>query len=222
MISLIIVILVPLVALIITGMRIITKNRKYSKELTWGLSIIWTIAAIFLMVNSIGIANEIKEFKVIKETIKLDDASANQLLIDCENDQFFSNHFNPNHGEDIVELIKTDALKIYIGVTELTIIESDITGDFELYMYRHARGKNEKEAIEHCEKIDFSFQSNGSAIYLPPFFSFPKTDKYRGQYLSFKLIVPEGKSVKFGPNINRLKLNSNNPDYWLDSSSNWE
>lgn len=217
-ISIILVILIPIVSFIITGVRIITKNRTRTKELTWTLSILWTVSASIVFINSIGIINNMKERKTIKETIMLDDPSVDVLYVDAAEDLLFSNYFSPNDGNDIAELIRTDENSIYTGVTGLTITSSMDTGNFELILFKHSRGKNDKEAIEHSERIDFQLKSEGNTLLLPPYIRYPKTDKIRGQYVSFTIVVPKGKSIKFGPRINRLKLNKNDYDPWLEYS----
>ena len=198
--------LIPLISLIITGIRLITKNKTRTKEISWFLSITWTLAAVTLFIYSMGIVNDMKDDNTIKETIILEEPGCQELIIDVIDDNVFSNHFNPNRGLTTPELIKSDEESIYIGLTKLSIISIADTGNFELILYKYSRGKNEQEAIERSEQIVYELETEGNHIFLPAYYSFPVQDKIRGQFLHFTLMVPMGKKVKFGPQSDRLKL----------------
>ena len=205
--SIILVILIPVVSIIITGIRLITKNGTRTREISWFLSIAWTIAAVTIFTYSIGIVNDMKDDGTIKETITLAEPATQELIIDVLDDNEFSNHFNPNKGLTLPELIKSDEESIYIGLTKLSIISIADTCNFELIVYKHARGKNEQEAIDRSERIVYELETVGNHVFLPAYCAYPVEDKIRGQFLHFTLMVPMGKKVKFGPQIDRLKLN---------------
>ncbi len=206
--SIILVIFIPVLSISITGVRLITKNRSRAKEISWFLSITWTIAAVTTFTYSLGIVNDMKDEGTVKEIITLNEPSVQELFIDVLGDNEFSNHFNPNKGLTLTELIKSDEKSIYIGLTELSIISIADTGNFELIVYKNARGKNEQEAIERSERIVYELETDGNHVFLPAYCYFPVEDKIRGQFLHFTLMVPMGKKVKFGPQIDRLKLDN--------------
>lgn len=206
----ILVTLIPVLSLIITGFRLITKNRTRTKEIAWIFSITWTLAAATLFIYSLGIVNDMKDGKYIKEIIVLAEPSSQEIIVDVLDDNEFSNHFDPNRGIIAPELIKSNEESIYLGINELSIVSASDTGNFELILYKHARGKNEQAAIERSERIVYQLKTEGNKLFLPAYCSYPIEDKIRGQYLHFTLMVPMGKKVKFGPKIERLKLYKEN------------
>jgi len=218
----IIVCAIPLISLIITGVRIITKNRAKAKQITWTLSITWVLAASLLFIYSVGLVNDLKKRTTLSNDIALTELDPNHFTIDVWSDDQFSNHIKPivphdfnlnarsNANAESYELIKVDDETIYFGLTELNIVTKKDTGDFQLMIYKHARGANSQDAIDRAENINYTLKFENNTLYFPPYFSYPRKDKLRSQLLSFKLIVPMGKSITFGDHISRLYLDKKN------------
>ena len=61
-----------------------------------------------------------------------------------------------------------------------------------------------KEAVERTKNIGFSFIQNDSLIILQPQFTIPDNDKLRHQHVTLVLMVPEGKEVNMGYNLDVL------------------
>ncbi len=219
-----IVCIIPLISLIITGVRIITKNRAKAKQITWTLSISWVLAGSLLFIYSIGLVSDLKKSTTLSNEIPLTELDPNHFTIDVWSDDQFSNHIKPyvsnhysienrlNSGTQAYEMIKVDEETIYFGLTELSIVTKKDTGDFQLLVYKHARGSNSQDAINRAENVKYSLKFENNTLYFPPYFSYPRKDKLRAQRLSFKLIVPMGKSITFGDQISRLRLDKKNYD----------
>ncbi len=58
-----------------------------------------------------------------------------------------------------------------------------------------ARGKNQYDAKEQIEKIDYHYKVEGNKILLDQEFYIPKTNKYKAQSVRINLYIPEGKKL---------------------------
>ena len=207
-ISLILVLVIPIVSIILTGIRLLFGYRQSIKPIAWGLAITFAVALGTLFFFSVDMATEFKNDKEISYALSPDIDSTNtsidNLYIDVMDDDQFSNYIDPYDMWSTAELIKADPEFIYLGFTPLEIETSLDTGNFEIIVTKHSRGGTVREAIEKIEHIHYPVAVEGNKVVIPPYFRIPRTDKLRGQFAYVEIIVPLNKTITFGPNIERI------------------
>lgn len=224
-ISLVIVSLIPVIWLIIAGVKLLIQNFNNIKRLVWTLVIIWTVAACYLLVVSVQLGTDMKVQKTIVETEIITPAN-DTLLIDVLHDDQFSDHIEPYHHWDFPELLKSTETEIYNGYIHLEVISVDPVKDIQLEIRKYCRGSNKGEAIKRIENINYPIEITNDKLIIPPYLSFPVKDKMRGQFVMLKLFVPTDKTIIFGENITRIsqyssksnRINTYTEDYLIDTN----
>lgn len=214
-ISLITVSVIPIISLILTGIRMLFNYKENVKKISWSLGIIWMIAATTLFFFSVRLATDFKNEKEIVYDIKLNTFGSQELLIDVSHDDVFSNHINPYEIWGSSELIKADPISIYFGLSEVRILSTLDTGEFKISLIKQSRGETTRDAIHKIERIDYNLVIRGNNVFIPPYTKIPRADKIRGQYVMVEIVVPNSKTVKFGNNIDRVwRYIEGQPDPW--------
>ncbi|NOQ71672.1 MAG: PspC domain-containing protein [Crocinitomix sp.] len=203
-ISLILVLTIPIIALVTLGVRILFNYRQNIKIVAWTFAIVWSVAIGILFAYNVQLASNFKSDKQIRYSMPLENAGSDELIISVMEDDQFSNHIDPYDNWGAAELVKVDEEFIYFGLPQLKIIAIQDTGDFRVSIIKESHGATTSEAINNIERIDYPIISKGNKLFLSPYLKMPKEDKLRAQYVRVEILVPRGKIVKFGENIDRV------------------
>ncbi|MFT5822146.1 MAG: phage shock protein PspC (stress-responsive transcriptional regulator) [Crocinitomix sp.] len=203
-ISLVLVLTIPLIALVTLGVRILFNYRQNIKIVAWTFAIVWSVAVGVLFVYSTQLASNFKSDKEIRYSMPLENAGSDELIISVMEDDQFSNHLDPYDDWGASELVKVDEDFIYFGLPQLKVIAVKDTGDFRVSIIKESHGATTRDAINNIERIDYPIISKDNKLFLSPYLKMPREDKLRAQYVRVEILVPRGKIVKFGKNIDRV------------------
>ena len=203
-ISLILVLTIPIIALVTLGVRILFNYRQNIKIVAWTFAITWSVAVGILFIYSTQFASNFKSDKEIRYSVPLENAGADELIISVLEDDQFSNHADPYDDWGASELVKVDEEFIYFGLPRLKVIAVQDTGEFRVSIIKESHGATTREAINNIERIEYPIISKGNQLFISPYLKMPKEDKLRAQYVRVEILVPRGKMVKFGKNIDRV------------------
>lgn len=204
-IALIVVISIPLIALIYAGIRLLFGIKGNVRGIGAGLAILWIIGVIGLFASATSTATDFSNDEEFAEVISLEAVTSDTLYLGVANDPHFSRHLTPGDDDDIfLEMIKIDGDKVWMGNPSVDVVVNPRDTIFEIAIFRTSHGATKKEAIERAENINYSLHQNGNTIEFEPFFNFPKDDRFRDQRVFIEVRVPEGKSVHFSDDLDRV------------------
>jgi len=114
----------------------------------------------------------------------------------------------PNSELNIKQAAQIDHWKFYFndgdnhvtGLARLNIAKAE-NNQFALHVQRSARGEDKKQALSIAEGVRYFIRQDGESVYLNPYFSLPKDDKWRSQKVEFTVLIPEGKHIRFSPGM---------------------
>ena len=210
-IALILVTMIPVIAIIITGTRLLfnikrkPERQSGMKALAISTSVLWLIAVAVLIITGIDLGMNFRNESSLEYAIPLND-SANVLYVDVAADDQFSNHISYGDVWHDAELLSIKEKHIYCGYPELYVMDKKDSGNFEIVLYKKSNGLTTKDAIEKAEHISYPLTLTGNRLVLPAYFTIPSTDKLRNQRTIVELRVPLGKQVKLGNNIDRINV----------------
>lgn len=203
-VCLLIVIFIPIITLILTGLRLLFDYRHAIKPFVIGLTTTWFIAAGILFFYSLELASDFKSNQKIIERIEDPILANDTLYVDVAHDDQFSDLIDPYNHWNSAELIKTDGQYIYMGWSELSFRTTADSGDFSVNITKHSCGASIASAIERIERINYPIQVKNGILFIPPYMRIPAEDKIRAQYASVEIVIPENKTIIFGSNIGRI------------------
>lgn len=202
-ISIILILFIPIISLIYSGIRILLNIKTKIKYLSLSLTVLWIFSISILSFTSILLGLEFKDEASITKDIEIN-AEIETLEIYVNDDDVFSNNLKQSENDIISDLIDVREDNIYLGYPKLIIIENPTDSIFKVEIHKSSRGLNQKEAIMNSELINFDYEINNSKLYLSPYMSIGRNEKYRGQKIEVIVRVPIGKSVYLGENIERI------------------
>ena len=205
--------LIPLISLIMTGIKMLLGIRVKYKKLSIVLGIIWCVGLVSLVLINIELGMNFKEQVEIDYEVTTIDKSSDILYIDVANDEIFSNHIEFNDVINFAELVKVNTDDVYLGFPNIDITYTTDTNDFVIVLHKKSNGASNKDAIQRAEKIEYNMSINSSKLLLSPFFKINKNDKYRGQIVTVEIQIPKGKKIQFGNNIDRMLVHVDNNYY---------
>lgn len=212
--AIIFVTLIPIISIIVSGVKILFNIQKSFKTIAISSSVIWFVCIGILAITGINLGMEFKNDTSIEYVVPYNSPN-DILLVDVSNDDKFSNHIAYCDVWNHSELVKVEDDKIYLGYPELIVVEKEDSANFEILLHKQSNGHTSKSAIDKAEHINYVLKISDNKLTLPPYFTIPKSDKLRNQRVIIEIKVPLGKKIKFGKNIDRL-------DIWVSGEQNYE
>lgn len=202
--AIILVTLIPLISIIVTGVKLLFSVKTKFKKVAITGTIIWFLAAGTLALTGIELGMNFRNEVDLDYEVPVVVDSTNILTIDVAEDDIFSNFIEYNNVWNYSELLKIENENVYLGYPELRIVDKADSSDFNIVLYKSSNGLYNKEAIYKAEQISYDIKTSDNKLELAPYFTINKEDRLRNQRVIVEIQVPIGKKVKFGKNIDRI------------------
>jgi phage shock protein PspC (stress-responsive transcriptional regulator) len=204
-IALILVVLIPIISMIMTGAKVLFGIKTSFKTLGICMGAVWFVCFIFMIISSINLGMDFRNRTAVEYTIPCAD-STQELLIDVNDDDKFSSHLAYEDVWNHSEFIKVEGNRVYLGYPKLNIVQKEDSSEFEIILHKKSNGLTSRSAVEKAEHTDYKVDISGNRLSLSPYFSFPKSDKFRNQIAIVEVRVPKGKKIRLGNNIDRINV----------------
>lgn len=187
---------VPVLAVLLRGVRFLFKRNVMSPRMSAGLWSVWTVNLISLFfiatITSRHFSSGERESQAM--TIELDAGDTLQLQL--------QENYNIN---PIIELdhIDLDRNKLYVSDIHLSILRSK-NGKFEMETRKYSRGQSPEEAALLASEITYEISQYNNTLNIPSGFVIPEEGKYRAQSVDIILRVPDGQYIRIGKEVNQL------------------
>lgn len=195
-------ILIPLIALLIYGARLLFNLKREIKGLGFVLLILW-IASIFLCITvALQVGTDFQRTSDFDETQTLNIATNDTLMLDVGQDPFrVSSRARRYAPKDI--LMKFESNELILGHPQLQVLRSN-NENFQIEVYKISQGASSEEAGERAETINYSYQVDSNQAIFNPFYKLNLEDPYRGQRVKVYVKVPIGGSIYFSKKMDRI------------------
>ncbi|MCF8222550.1 MAG: PspC domain-containing protein [Bacteroidales bacterium] len=210
-----IVIILPLLALIYWGIRMVFQFRARDLALNLSMLIIWVVSctslAILLFTQGISFSDSGRS---INETplpvadtlyVRLDNKVSS---LDYDRDFHF-----PMEDYD---LYFSEENKTIYGTPELYIYHTDEEPFVKVTKYSNSRSR--ADARRKAEDINYYFVTAGNAILLDEYFSLPERERWSGSFVKVRLYIPDGYTIYFDEDVEDIM----HDDYFGCGLYSWE
>lgn len=213
MIALLLTIMIPLLALIYGGIKIIFRLKVKDKAIGLSAFIIWLVSLSALA--SIGIfegANYSERAKITTTHI-LKDLNADTLYLGMNEKPSNFNHekfvrFEVDH-DGVYRDPQTGTI---YGKPRLDIERSE-SGEVELEVLKKSRGRSSQQAWEHARELEYHWDTQDSLLLFNHYFKLPEKQRWRAPNINLTLKVPEGKVVYIGDDLIQIMDDIETPEY---------
>ena len=199
-VALILLIVVPLIAVMYLGIKMLTRVKTQGKGIgltMFGLFFVGIILAIVAGVTQGTKYNQNAEIVDISSF-----SSSNLIHVEVLNDPYFNNRIKL-YESNKNELMKLDQNMIVYGFPKFRL-RSTSQSEPRIEIVKQACGSSYSEALEITEDIIYDFQIKGDTLQLSPFFMCDARHKYRDHELVANLYVPDSSFVQIDENIERM------------------
>ena len=201
-IGLALVTLVPLIALILLGAWLLFSIKTRSRVLLPTMLGLWVIGLVMLMISGVSLGKEFTVERYAKDSYMLP-SSEEVIYLEVNEDIHFSDSFRFYRNGRPSELVELEGDSIFCGYPDFNIVQN-LDDRVEIEVERLGRGFTPDAAVKRAESIVYHYQVQGDTISLDPYFSFLKSNKFRGQELDVTLKLPRGKRVYLGESVARI------------------
>ena len=200
-VSLVLLVVLPLIALIYGGAKIAFKFKSNNKLIWFGLLGVWIIALFVFMFNSMQFLKEFTVRNEISEEYVLKEFNNDTLFLDVEksNVKFFSTYGYIGKMK-IGTIDNTDKL---VGKPVLDVKQSS-DENFRLVVYKNSKGKSMKVARSNAALVEYKFEQKDSLLLFEPYFTLAEGTRWLDQKIHATLYVPVGKIIYLGEKTGKI------------------
>jgi phage shock protein PspC (stress-responsive transcriptional regulator) len=205
------IIFIPLILLVLLGLKILTNKSRISTLAIIVLAIIWFASAsgIGAIAANTGIDHKEDSSITIQKTFNITNDTI--IVKSINNNYSYGELFNY---QDIAMRKKNGNVEILFENPKLNI-ETSKDNKLEIRIIKKAQGRSKHDAKERVAKIKYNFKINGNTILLDDYYSTSVENKLRGQRVYLKLFLPKGIYIKFDDSMKNLLDNVDNVnDLW--------
>ena len=215
-ICLLILIAIPVISLIIWGIKLLTNVRGSNRILQASAVTIWVIALIVLIAIAFTESNAFA-FQA--------SSSDNEIIKPSKSSTLYLEVKDANGVMDGVTVYSIFDYDIYydkndekiLGKPKLRISESK-NNNIELIINKKMRNISMKNADEYLEEIEYNWKLRDSVLIFDNYFSLDEENKWRFAEVELVLEIPENQKIYISKNMDRI-LQS----YWLSESvGSWD
>jgi phage shock protein PspC (stress-responsive transcriptional regulator) len=192
-------IVIPLIALIYAGIKMMFRFKANDKMIGLTAFVLWILSVIFLISMAAFEGWNFNTYGRTSSTHGLDEFPSDTLNVKIISDpgiEGFNNDWYFNY-DDSWNLISTEE-RVY-GKIDLDITPGDFK-DFEISVRKNSKGRDRADAALNAGKLDYDWKQEGNTIYLDPYFSLIKPNKWRMPETEVNIMVPHGKFIRLDKN----------------------
>ncbi len=192
-ISLFLVLIIPVIALIFNGIRLIF-NLGRQKILGISTIVLWVVV---LMVTFTLSVKTLEQFKTESKQVivnTLESVQSDTLNLSIYNQHYYKELQHKSSGiiyfEDEKLILSSE--DIFYGNPQLDFSKAD-GENFELVIRTSVRGEDIVEAKERLKNTKYYYELKDNSLNIDPFFTLLDDEKWRDQQVTFEIRIPEGK-----------------------------
>jgi phage shock protein PspC (stress-responsive transcriptional regulator) len=172
-------VVVPCVVSIYLGIRAILQFKHKLRYVMLGSFLLWVIGVIMGIYSIVTVAEKYKMEANLKENPTLFVNDSTLIVNTFESDQI--------KGYNLQDLP--------IGDVDFDIVKNTRDSFPTIEVTRFSQGKDKQIAYNLAQKINYAYQLDSNKITLASYFMMEKSDKFRGQHVDIKLMLPIGYKV---------------------------
>ncbi len=209
---------VPLIAFITWLIRRILRVRSRNSYLGWTFGFLWTIGWVSAILLAASISKDFRDKESASSPVSITQprngkmiVAVNEREIEYNGNFFWMNDDRGIEGWDLSE----DTMKL--SAVDFAFHKST-DSMYHVNLIRNSCGRNEQDALNRANKIQYSVSSMDSILDLGSGFAIHRSSKYRFQHVTIEIYIPVGKKIRFDQSV-RDKLHGIDIDWRVNR--NW-
>lgn len=195
MITLILAIGIPLLALIYGGIKLVFRFRANDKAIGLTAFIVWLLSVISLFTVAAFEGINFAEDASVKNTYRLAALSSDTLYLEVDEQSIRSD-------ENIMYYFEVENIGVYLDKTINQIfgkptldIRKGYSDEIELEVRKRSNGSTYRSAIENASNLIYNWEQKDSLLIFDPYYRLPDEEQWKIPHVSLRLNLPVGKVV---------------------------
>jgi phage shock protein PspC (stress-responsive transcriptional regulator) len=206
-------ILVPLVSLMLGGIKLLFNIKHNFKGLGATLGILWVVAILLTVFSVYSTAKDFGKSGDYIQTVNL--PAGDTIYISAKSGVFDNDMKIVLFDDERSAIFSANKDSMYLCYPKLDIVKSENdSATFDIKQI--ARGKTKKIAADRAAGIHYEFAYSENQLVLNNFFTASTNDKFRAQHLNLTLNIPEGKTVYLDKSLENILFDIKNTTNTLD------
>jgi len=211
-ISIILVTLIPLVLILLAGLRILIGKSYINTLFIIILGVVWFASLTAIATVAADNALDFNSTSSITEQETLN-IKSDTIIIKNNSSNYYS--YGTIFNNDNVSMQKTESKNLLLFNNFNLDIRASKTNKPELRIKKYAQGRSRLEALKRVKKINYNYSTNDNSLILNDYASTLSSNKIRNQKVKAILFIPIGTVIYFDENMNNLLDHIDNTnDYW--------
>lgn len=196
---------VPLIGFITWVVRRILKVRSRNSYLGWTFGFLWALGWVVAVLFTASVVRDFRDFERTPDAAisVAQPANGKMIVTVSEPELQYTGRYDWMNDDSEGWDMSSDTMKLSWVNFELDKSPDSL---YHVSLRKYAFGKNEGEALNRAQKIEYTVASTDSLLDLANGFSIYKDDKFRGQRVEILIQVPVGKQIRFDESV-KGKLN---------------
>jgi phage shock protein PspC (stress-responsive transcriptional regulator) len=212
-ITFIIVVGIPIFFLIYVGIKLLFNINYSNRWLNLSLGGLWTVGIIFGFYLLSKTLHQFSETSKVKETVNISNVgdTLNLRLTNTHSALQLYSFDDFDNVETKVEdrrdgafsgfiIAEKGNVKSLISYADVKIIPSP-SDSIEVVIYKIAKGKDKRMALELARNIQYGYTQSGNTLYIDEIFVTKLNDKFRAQELEVIIKLPKGKVINLDKSL---------------------
>jgi phage shock protein PspC (stress-responsive transcriptional regulator) len=203
-IGLLIVIGLPLIMIVYSGIKLIFGLNFKVRYLGLSVFFLWILGAIMLGIATFDVLIDLQKQNTEVQQLPLAQPANNQLYIALESDSV-SKAIIEGECEDEFPIYgyKNEKDQIYYGIPKI-IVKNATDDKFAVSVKKYARGNNAMNARQRSMSIQYTSRQSGDTLFIAPIFSWNNERFWRAQSVRVIIYCPKDKALFFTPEFARM------------------
>ncbi|MFN4234962.1 MAG: PspC domain-containing protein [Bacteroidia bacterium] len=206
-------ILVPLVSLMLIGIKLLFNVKHNFRSVGATLGILWVVAILLTVFSVYSTAKDFSKSGVYIQNITI--PANDTIYISATQTELNDDMKIVLFDDERSAIFYVNKDSMYLCYPKLDIIKSNSDStSFEIKQI--ALGKTKKIAADRAADIRYEFSYNEQQLFLNNYFTVSNENKFRAQHLKLTLKIPEGKTVYLDPTLENILFDVKNTTNTLD------
>ena len=192
-------IVIPLIALIYAGIKMMFRFKANDKMIGLTAFVLWIISVVFLVTMAAFEGWNFNAYGRSSTTSDLDTFSSDTINVRIVSDpgiEGFNNDWYFSYDNSWTMISTEDRL---YGKIDLDAAPGEFD-EYELSIRKNSQGRDRSQASINAGLLDFGWKLEGNTLFLDPYFSLEKPNKWRSPGTKVTIMVPPGKYIRLDNN----------------------
>ena len=208
--TLILFLLVPVVAMILWLVRVISGVKRRNHYIAYTLGTLWTLGWVSVILLAASITKQFKRSGQIRNEVTAVQPSNGRMLVEFKDAEgrYYPMDLNFNFGDNDDDIDSEGTIRLSAAEDSLLIgnisirLAKSIDSNFHVSTIKRARASSSKDAEEIAEQISFPVSQVDSILNVPLSFPISTKTKFGNQHVRLEIEVPVGKEIFISNRVN--------------------